>query len=89
VSWDYKLEESALRELKALGPSVATEIFGYLDKRVRGAADSRQFGKSLGGPLKGLWRYRVRDFRILCRLNDRIFTVVVISIGHRPKVYDG
>jgi mRNA interferase RelE/StbE len=89
VSWDYKLEASALRELRDFGPSVASEIFDYLDTRIRGTPDPRLFGKPLRGPLKGMWRYRVRDYRILCRLEDRIFTVVVVSIGHRSKVYDG
>jgi mRNA interferase RelE/StbE len=87
VSWAYRVEESALRELKNLGPSVAAEIFAYLDTRISGSTDPRQFGKPLRGPLKGFWRYRVGDFRILCRLEQGILTIVVISVGHRSKIY--
>jgi mRNA interferase RelE/StbE len=87
VSWVYRVEESALRELRDLGPSVAAKIFAYLDTRISGSIDPRQFGKPLRGQLKGFWRYRVRDCRILCRLEDGILTVVVIAVGHRSKVY--
>jgi mRNA interferase RelE/StbE len=87
VSWVYRVEESALRDLKDLGPSVAADIFAYLDKRISGSIDPRQFGKPLRGPLKGFWRYRVGDYQILCRLQQGILTVVVISVGHRSKVY--
>ena len=87
MSWVYRVEESALRELRDLGPSVAAEVIAYLDARITGSVDPRQFGKPLRGTLKGFWRYRVRDYRILCRLEQGILTVVVISVGHRSKVY--
>ena len=87
MSWVYRVEESALRELRSLGPSVAAEIFAYSDTRISGLIDPRQFGKPLRGPLKGFWRYRVRDYRILCRLEEGILTVVVISVGHRSSIY--
>jgi mRNA interferase RelE/StbE len=35
----------------------------------------------------GLWRYRIRDFRIICRIEDSIVTVLVLSVGHRSTVY--
>lgn len=87
MNWVYKVEESALRELRGLGPFLAAKIFAYLDTRISGSVDPRQFGKPLRGPLKGFWRYRVSDYRILCRLEQGILMVVVISIGHRSKVY--
>ena len=87
MSWVYRVEESALRELRDLGPSVAAEVIAYLDARITGSVDPRQFGKPLRGTLKGFWRYRVRDYRILCRLEQGILTVVVIAVGHRSKVY--
>ncbi len=89
MNWDYRLEADALRDLRQLGPSVRAEIIAYLDQRIRGATDPRPFGKPLRGKLKGYWRYRVRDFRILCRLEDGVLIVVVVAIGHRSKIYEG
>jgi len=88
VSWDYRIEESAKDTLARLGPSAAVEILRFLDKRIKGAADPTAFGKPLRGRLKGFWRYRVRDYRILCRIEAGIMIVVVVAVGHRSPVYD-
>ena len=89
MSWDYRLEAVALRELRDLGPSVSAEIVAWLDQRVRGASDPRVFGKPLRGRRKGYWRYRVRDWRLLCRIEDKVLVVIVVAVGHRSTVYDG
>ena len=85
MSWDYQIEDSARRDLHQLAPSAAMEIRRFLDTRVRGARDPRAFGK----PLRGFWRYRVRDWRILCRLVDSRLVVMVIQVAHRSTAYDG
>ena len=88
MSWDYRLEDSAKADLRSLGPSVAAEIRTFLDGRIRGSANPAKFGKPLRGALKGFWRYRVRDYRILCRLEKSILVVIVVEVGHRSTVYD-
>jgi mRNA interferase RelE/StbE len=45
-------------------------------------------GKGLKGPFRSLWRYRVGDYRIICRIKDKNITIVVIAIGHRRDVYE-
>ena len=88
MKWGYKLDPAATRELRDLGPSVAREIRVFLDKRILGASDPRLFGKPLRGSKHGLWRYRIRDYRIVCRIEDALITVVVVAVGHRSTVYD-
>ena len=88
MSWDYRLEEKARGHLRDLGPAAAAEIRAFLDGRIRGAADAEQFGKPLRGPLKGFWRYCVRDWRLLCRLEKKVLIVVVVAVGHRSTVYE-
>jgi mRNA interferase RelE/StbE len=36
----------------------------------------------------GLWRYRLRDYRIICQLQDAKLIVLVVAIGHRSIIYD-
>jgi mRNA interferase RelE/StbE len=38
--------------------------------------------------LAGLWRYRVGDYRLICRLEDNKLVVLVLKIGHRRDVYE-
>jgi mRNA interferase RelE/StbE len=59
-----------------------------MDKRIADAADPRDFGKPLRKSKFGLWRYRVRDYRILCEIQDFRLVVLVVGVGHRSVVYD-
>ena len=88
MSWDYRIDELARKDLRDLGPSGAQTIRTFLDKRVRDCADPRAFGKPLRGDKHGLWRYRVRDYRIICEITDTELIVLVVHIGHRSTVYD-
>ncbi len=87
MSWDYQIHEDADRDLDDLGPAARAEVTAYLEKRIRGSVNPEQFGKPLRGELKGFWRYRVRDYRLLCRLEKKILIVVVVAVGHRSAVY--
>ncbi len=88
MSWGYEIAPAAARQLRDLGPGAAKEIKQFLEKRVKGAADPAVFGKALSGELHGFWRYRVRDYRLLCRLENGRLVVVVVTVGHRKDVYD-
>jgi mRNA interferase RelE/StbE len=88
VSWAYSFEASALKELKKLGPQAAREILGFLDERMASTEDPRTFGKPLKGDLKGLWRYRVADYRLICSIQDQRLVVLVLKVGHRRDIYD-
>jgi len=59
-----------------------------MDKRIAKAEDPRSFGKPLRHSKFGLWRFRVRDYRIICRLQQAKLVVLVVAIGHRSTVYD-
>ena len=78
----------ALKDLRKLDRTIQREILDYMERRIGTAADPRQFGKPLRGSKFGLWRYRLRDYRIVCELQDKRLVVLVISIGHRSTIYE-
>lgn len=88
MSWVYKFDERALKELRKLGKQAQREIVTYLDERVAGDADPRRFGKALKADLAGLWRYRVGSYRILCQIRDNELYVLVVAVGHRRDIYE-
>ncbi|AEQ51969.1 addiction module toxin, RelE/StbE family [Pelagibacterium halotolerans B2] len=49
--------------------------------------DPRQAGSALMGQLSGYWRYRIGDYRVLCRIIDGELLVLVVEVGHRREVY--
>lgn len=62
-------------------------IVSFLQDRIQAAENPRTSGKALQGNLSGLWRYRVGDYRLLCRVEDEELVVLVIEIGHRREIY--
>jgi mRNA interferase RelE/StbE len=88
MSWVYRFDERALKDLRKLGKQAQREIIDYLDERVAGDQDPRRFGKGLKAELVGLWRYRVRNYGILCQIQDGELVVLVVAVGHRKDVYD-
>ena len=49
--------------------------------------DPRKKGKALTGNTKGLWRYRILDYRLIVDIQDDILVIVAIDFGHRNKIY--
>lgn len=86
--WTVEFDDRARRELRKLDEQIQREILRYLRERVAGSADPRQFGKPLRMNLAGLWRYRVGDYRLICRLEENRLVVLVLQVGHRREVYE-
>lgn len=86
--WHVEFDQRAARDLRKLGAEAQRLILRYLRTRISTAEDPRRFGKALLGDLKGLWRYRIGDFRIVVKIEDDRFVVLVITVGHRREVYD-
>ena len=58
-----------------------------MDERVALNNDPRAIGKALKGSLGDLWRYRVGEFRVICDIQDKVLTVLVLRVGNRREVY--
>ena len=74
--------------MKKLDKTVQRQVLDYFADRIASAADPRRFGKPLKSTFSGLWRYRIGDYRAICRIEDEKFVILVIRVAHRSKVYD-
>jgi mRNA interferase RelE/StbE len=83
--WRVEFDRDAARDLRKLDAQAQRQILRYLRERIATEEDPRRFGHALTGDLKGLWRYRVGDFRIVASIEDNRF---VVTVGHRREVYD-
>ena len=66
---------------------MARRVLDYMDERVATRDNPRSIGQALTGPMRGLWRYRVGDCRIVCDIQDDILRVLVVRVGRRDRVY--
>jgi len=87
--WTVDYTETALKELRQIDRAIARRILAFMDERIAPLNDPRSTGKPLKGNIfKGLWRYRMGDYRIICDIEDELVRVLVVTVGHRGEVYD-
>ena len=55
---------------------------------VRGIATDPECGEPLMRELDGLWKYRVRRFRIVYAIDRKARAIRLIAVGHRQSIYE-
>ena len=88
MNWKIEFDSDVEKDLRKLGQLAQQRIIKYLKEKIIPAENPRVLGKPLSGELSGLWRYRVGDYRVLAKIEDKNFIILVVHIGHRKNVYD-
>ena len=87
MTWSVEWDDAARRELRKLDRTTQQRILRFFRERIMVDEDPRRFGKALQHQLQGLWRYRIGDYRVVCRIQDEYITVLVLAVGHRRNIY--
>ncbi len=88
MTWRIEFDPSARRELQKLGREPARRIIDFLANRLATLNDARALGEALKGKKFGaVWKYRVRDYRIIADIQDDRVLILVVRIGNRREVY--
>ena len=82
MSYKIEYKSSVVRDLKKLDKGVAGRILDQLEMDLSENPDG---GQPLTGQFKGLFKYRVGDYRII--YTRTVEGILVLRIGHRSKVY--
>ncbi len=86
-TWKVEWDSRAVKELKKLDRAIQLKVLDFLREKISTQKAPTRLGKSLKYDKKGLWRYRLNDIRLICLLEKETFTVLVLRIGHRKKIY--
>ena len=62
-------------------------LYDYISKNLKDTDNPRLHGKALTGNLKGLWRYRIMDYRLIVDIQDEQLIIVAVDFNHRRKIY--
>ena len=88
MAYNVELSESAERELGKLDAPQAKRILKFLHQRVAKLGDPRSIGEALHGSRLGeFWKYRVGDYRLICKIADDRLIVLVLRVRHRKEIY--
>ena len=62
-------------------------VRAWIMKHLTNCEDPRAYGKALSADIRGLWRYRIGDYRLLCSIQDDRLVILMLTVGHRREVY--
>lgn len=87
MTWRVEFDEAARRQLRSLDKATQARVLSFIRDRIAGSDNPRSNGAPLKGSLAGLWRYRMGDYRIICRILDGELVILVLKVAHRREAY--
>jgi len=87
LAWTANFDPRALKELEKLDRVAQRRIVTFLQQRVLRGIDPCDLGKAMTGDKAGLWRYRIGDYRLICRIDDDADLILVLRVAHRKEAY--
>lgn len=82
VVWKIKIHKLVLMsDFKTIGVSAQKAIFKDIRKKL--SLEPKSYGKPLSGELKGYWRLRVGDYRVVYKIKEDEVEVSVVKVGIR------
>lgn len=86
--WKIEFNEQAKKQFLKLDKQSQKQLQTYFNTKILKLGNPKLSGKALSSNKKGLWRYRVNKFRIICRIEKELLVVLVAKIAKRDVVYD-
>lgn len=87
MPWRIEYTPQAAKELERLDRPASRRIIKYLDERIIPCDNPRAIGEALHGESGQFWKYRVGDYRMVCKIDDKAIMIIVVSVGNRRDVY--
>ena len=87
MKYEVKFSEGFNKDFKKLDHYAQAMIISWVDKHIGQTDSPRNTGKALTNNLKGLWRYMIGEYGLICEIHDNELIVLALAMGHRIDVY--
>jgi len=87
MAWRVEFLPAADKAFGRLDRQQQHRIQKFIQTRLHTSVDPHTLGEAYTGPLKGYWKYRVGDYRLVCEIQAKTQTVLVVAIGDRKDIY--
>ena len=83
-AWRVDVPPHVAEVIRHLPPEVKQGVRAAL----RAITEDPDIGEPLRGELKGLWKFRVRRYRLVYELHPGARVVRIVAVGHRRGICD-
>ena len=74
------IRQKAEKQLNKLDDSMKLKIMRYIKQNLNNTDNPKKFGKALRYNLKGFWRYRVENYRIIAKIEKDELVILIVQI---------
>lgn len=87
MSYEVKTTKTFDNKLRKLDRPTQKLILTYILQNLQNTENPYSKGRALSNNLKGLWRYRIADYRLIVEIRDKELIIFALDIGHRRDIY--
>ncbi len=85
MAYNVIWHEGTLKDLKKLNRSSAKKVVAKVKNYL--IQDPVKLGTPLKGNLKGLYRYRIGEYRVIYVIDQAEKKIIILNVKHRKKIY--
>jgi mRNA interferase RelE/StbE len=85
LAYNVIWHEGTLKDLKKLNRTSVKKIVAKVKNYL--IQDPVKLGTPLKGNLKGLYRYRIGEYRVIYVIDQAEKKIIILKINHRRKIY--
>lgn len=76
------IRAKAEKQLNQLDNSIKLKIMRYIKQNLSNTDNPKKFGKALRYNLKGFWRYRVENYRIIAKIKENELVILIVHCSN-------
>lgn len=76
------IRTKAEKQLNQLDNSIKLKIMRYIKQNLSNTDNPKKFGKALRYNLKGFWRYRVENYRIIAKIKENELVILIVHCSN-------
>lgn len=87
MTYELRTDKRFDKAFKKLDRPIQIMLKEWIEKNLMDCDDPRHIRKALTGNLSDIWRYRVGNYRLLCKIDDGALIIFALNVGHRKDIY--
>ena len=87
MSYKLIISDRCKIQIDSLDKSDHLLLESWLKKHLVNCDDPKAFGKPLVDDKKGLWRYKIGNYRSIAQIKENELIILALDCGHRSLIY--